>query len=167
MIDRKEVTPMMDRPDIFLKSLYEAQYEKMFKLAYRMIGSTETAQDLVQEAFLIALFHRDELTTHPLPEGWLMLTLKNLVLNERRRIKNHPEVALESIAELSEAPPDTSLDMLLPKKLSTEDRKVLIWRFEQQIEYREMADRLGISEVGCRSRVSRAIAHCKKLLGSS
>ena len=161
------MNPMMDRADIFLKSLYETQYEKLFKVAYRMIGSTESAQDLVQEVFLLALFHQDELSTHPLPEGWLMITLKNLVLNERRRMKSHPEVPLGSIVEVSGEEPSTPLDMLLPKKLSEEDRKILIWRFEQQMEYREMADRLGISETGCRSRVSRAVAHCKKFLERS
>lgn len=155
---------MPDLPDAFLKSLYEMQYEKMIKIAYRMLGDMESAQDLVQEVFLLALFHQDELSVHPLPEGWLILTLKNLVLNERRRIKKHPEVPLESIAELSGEPPFVSLDTLLPKQLSAEDRKILIWHFEQQMEYREMADRLGISEVGCRSRVSRAVSHCKKYL---
>lgn len=55
-----------------------------------------------------------------------------------------------------------SLDLLLPKQLSREEREILVWRFEQQMEYREIADRLGISEVGCRSRVSKAIAHCRR-----
>lgn len=155
----------MERPDAFLKSLYETQYEKMFKVAYRMIRSTEGAQDLVQETFLLAVFHQDELAAHPQPEGWLMLTLKYLALNERRRIKNHPNVPLESIAELPGTAPETSLDMLLPKNLPKEERKVLLWRFGQQMEYDEMAKRLGISNDGCRSRVFRAVAHCKKLLG--
>lgn len=154
----------MEAFDAFLKTLYEAQYEKMFKLAYRMVGSVELAQDLVQEVFLIAMFHQDELSVHPLPEGWLMITLKNLALNERRRVKRHPEVSLESVIELADKPPGSLLEFVLPKQLSEEDKKVLIWRFEHQMEYKEMADRLGISEVGCRSRVQRAVSRCKKYL---
>lgn len=45
----------MDPSERFFRSLYEKQYEKMFKLAYRMTGSIEKTQDLVQNAFLLAL----------------------------------------------------------------------------------------------------------------
>lgn len=90
-----------------------------------------------------------------------MKTLRNLALNEQRRIQNHPVVSIESIANTMGSEHDTPLDLLLPKQLSKEEREILIWRYEQQLEYKDIADRLGISEAGCRSRVSRAIAHCK------
>lgn len=150
--------------DVFIPSLYEEQCEKMLKFAYRMIGSIETAQDLVHEAFLLALFNQDKLANHPNPEGWLMKTLRNLTLNERRRIKNHATVPLELVDNYIGKELGTSLDLLLPKQLSKEEREILVWRFEQQMGYREIANRLGISEVGCRSKVSRAIAHCRKYL---
>lgn len=155
---------MIESPDILLKSLYETQYKKLFKVAYHMIGRIDIAQDLVQDTFLIAISHQKELLVHPLPEGWLMTTLKNLVLNERRRIKVHSEIPLEAIMNLPGEPPEMPLDLLLPKSLSTKERDVLIWRFEKQLEYCEIADRLGISETGCRSCVYRAIAHCKKYI---
>lgn len=150
--------------DVFIPSLYEAQCEKMQKFAYRMVGSIETTQDLVHETFLLALFSQDKLADHPNPEGWLMKTLRNLTLNERRRIENHSTVPLEMVDNYIGKELDTSLDLLLPKQLSKEEREILVWRFEQQMEYKEIADRLGISEAGCRSRVSRAIAHCRKYL---
>ena len=75
--------------DVFIPSLYEEQCEKMLKFAYRMIGSIETAQDLVHETFMLALFNQDKLADHPNPGGWLMKTLRNLILNERRRIERH------------------------------------------------------------------------------
>ena len=89
----------MDPSERFFRSLYEKQYEKMFKLAYRMTGSIEKTQDLVQNAFLLALFRKEELMVHPKPEGWLMTALKNLIFNERRRSESHPEVPLESVIE--------------------------------------------------------------------
>lgn len=150
--------------DVFIPSLYEAQYEKMLKLAYRMVGSIETAQDLVHETFLLALFNQDKLADHPNPEGWLMKTLRNLTLNERRRIENHSTVPLGMVDNYIGKELDTSLDLLFPKQLSKEEREILVWRFEQKMEYREIADRLGVSEAGCRSRVSRAIAHCRKYM---
>ena len=68
-----------------LKVLYESLYETMIQVAYRVTGSVETAQDLVQETFLLALFQEEKLSRHPMPEGWLIVTLKNLARNERRR----------------------------------------------------------------------------------
>lgn len=157
----------MTCPDTFFQSLYETQYEKMIKFAFRMIGSMDSAQDLVQEAFLLALFNQDELSRHPNPEGWLMKTLRNLAQNERRRMQNHSDISLDSIAEILGKEPDTLFELILPSQLSKAEQDILIWRFKQELDYREIADRLGISEEGCRSRLSRAVAHCRKLMNTS
>lgn len=154
---------MTSQSDAFLKRLYESYHERMLKVAYRMAGSVELAQDLVQDVFLFALLREEELRSHPSPEGWLMLTLRNFVQNERRRIRRHPTTSLELVDVFPGKPPDLPLDLYLPKGLSTEERTILLWRFERQMEYREIADKLGISETGCRSRVFRAIEHCRKL----
>lgn len=101
---------------------------------------------------------------HPNPEGWLVLALKNNIQNERRRSMAHQIVSLDEIAPVAEAEPETPLEELLPQKLPQADRDILIWRFEQDLSYREIADRLEISESSCRSRVSRAISRCRKLI---
>ena len=103
---------------------------------------------------------------HPNPEGWLVLALKNNIQNERRRSMAHQIVSLDEIAPVAEAEPETPLEMLLPKKLPQADRDILIWRFEQDLDYREIADRLGISEGNSRIRVHRAISRCRKLFKS-
>lgn len=155
---------MPERPEISFDALYKSQYEKMIKLAYRMLGSMESAQDIVQEAFMLALLRWDEVSAHPLPEGWLALTVRNLVQNERRRYENHEELPLDSFTEQPDTHQEHPLSYLLPKKLSEEDCRILIWRFEQQMDYQQMADRLGISESACRSRVARAVKRCRNLL---
>ena len=147
-----------------LQVLYESLHDKMVKVAYRMIGDIETAEDLVQSTFLLALFNQKDLLNHPLPEGWLMKALQNLALNERRRINRHQSIPLDSLINVAGASPAASIKEIFPKKLSNQEREILIWRFEENLDYDEIADRLGISPVGCRSRVSRAISHCRKLL---
>ena len=155
---------MAENRDSFLHLLYQAQYDKLLKAAYRMIGDLDSAQDLVQQVFLIALVRQSDISSHPMLEGWLMLTLKNLVKNERRRQNNHPQVSLEDIVELPVPASPDSLEHILPKELSPEDREILVWRFERQMDYKEMADRLGMSESACRSRVSRAVANCRQYM---
>lgn len=155
---------MAGSPNTFFHDLYRTHYCKMIKIAYRMVGSMESARDLVQEAFLLALFQQETLVCHPSPEGWLVITLKNLAQNERRRFSSHPTLPLSLFENLPGEPPPLPLEHLLPRQLSPEDRDVLIWRFEKDMSYREMADRLGITESACRSRVSRAVSRCEKYL---
>ena len=59
---------------------------RLIKLAYRLTGDEQVADDMVQETFYLALLHYDVLAVHPRPGGWLVITLYNLVMNERRRM---------------------------------------------------------------------------------
>ena len=158
---------MAEQANALLHFLYETQYEKLLKAAYYMMGSMEDAQDLVQQSFLLALIRQDKLSAHPVPEGWLMLTLHNLVKNERRKARNHAEVPLAEIVEPAGPEEPPSLEHILPRELPQRDREILIWRFERGLDYREMAAQLGVSESACRSRVSRAVVNCRKCMKKS
>lgn len=57
-----------------------------------------------------------------------------------------------------------ALDELLPKGLLPKEREILILLFEEQLSYEEIAQRLGISVLNCRTRAFRAKAHYKELL---
>ncbi|MCI9264263.1 MAG: RNA polymerase sigma factor [Oscillospiraceae bacterium] len=150
----------------WIAALYRQSYLRLYRVAYRLTGSMETAEELTQDTFLWALLHGEELMTHPKPEAWLMRTLTNLVRNEIRRLAS-TEISLETLIPIPTPEEDRGLVELLPAQLVEEDRKVLILRFEQRLDYREIADRLGISETGCRSRVFRALERCRRLLGST
>jgi len=144
-------------------SIYDQEYDRLIKTAYRMTGDRELAHDLVQDTFLLAIFHHNEFIEHPKPAAWLYLTLRNNILNERRRFV-HKEVSLEEIYDIPAKVGESSLDEALPKQLKNDDRKILIWRYEQRMSYSEMSELLGISETACRNRVSRAIARCRKYM---
>lgn len=147
----------------FIEPLYHNEYERLFKIAYRKTQNRETAQDLVQETFLLAIFHQEKLLKHPKPEAWLILTLRNLIANEQR-VQSHKNLPLDEAAEIPETAEEVPLSELLPVQLKPEERDILIWRFEQQISYKEMSERLGISEDACRKRVLRAVNQCRELL---
>lgn len=149
--------------DTFIVALYEKTYDKLYRVAYRLMGNTETAKELTQDVFLLAIAHQEELFTHPKPEAWLMVALVNLARNERRRHSRY-EISLDNIFDVPAKESAGGIEELLPSKLSDEDRQILIWRFEEQMDYREMANLLGITETGCRSRVSRIIRKCRKYL---
>lgn len=148
-----------------IRELYEKLHDKLLRVAYRMVGNIESAEDLVQQTFLFALFREEELARHPKPEGWLMRVLQNLALNERKQMARHTPLPLEAALYRAGELPEEPLEASLPRDLPAQDREILLWRFEQNLDYPEIADRLGISETGCRSRVSRAVKRCRALWG--
>lgn len=147
----------------WITSVYQASYDRMYRVAYRLTGDCETAKDLVQDAFLQTLFRQDELLLHPKPEAWIMQTLTNLCKNENRRLSSK-NLALDALLQLSPSEDRHSLEEWLPTQLKPRERMLLIWRFQEQLEYSEIADRLGITPAGSRSGVFRALANCKKWL---
>ena len=149
----------------WIEVLYKKEFERLYRVAYRMTGSVESAQELVQETFALALFRGKALREHPQPGGWLTNTLIYLIKNQRR-LQAAQEISLETLFNVA-APEKTTIEELLPDKLPEDDRRILIWRFKQKLDYAEIANRLGISEGGCRSRVARAIERCKKLLSDN
>ena len=146
--------------------LFLREYTNLIRLAYRLTGSREQAEDLVQSAFLLALARQEELLAHPSPGGWLAVTLRNLVLNERRRRKREQDwLAREETPPCPGGREDpVRLEELLPVQLSREERQILIWRYELQLDYPAIGERLGISQAAARMRVSRALARCRELL---
>lgn len=147
----------------WLSGLYTTCYPRMYRVAFRLTGSSEMAEELIQDVFLMALFRREVVAAHPKPEAWLMVTLVNLAKNERRR-KSPQEIPLETLFHLPAPETPGKIEDLLPPGLSQEDRQVLLWRFEEALSHREIGNRLGISENGSRSRVFRALQACRRLL---
>ena len=150
----------------FLNDLFLREYPNLYRYALRLAGDEERAKDLVQETFMAALFHQEELLRHPAPEGWLKKAALNLIRNQRRKQARYAAVPLEELPAHLLAREDAGpLDEILPAALSQEDRTLLIWRFEEQLDYPTIARRLGISQDSARARVSRAVRRCRREWG--
>ena len=95
-----------------------------------------------------------------------MRVVKNKSKNEMRRKYHQVEVDItEAGAALFARTDETALFEMLPRELSETDKKILILRFEKQLEYDELAESLGITDFAARQRVSRAVRRMRKLLG--
>lgn len=146
----------------FIEDLYCANRENMFRFACRLIGRPEKAEELVQDVFVLALLHQDELLIHPKPQRWLFIGLKFQILNERRRKESSSEISLDDFFTLEAEPLKEPLESALPKELTDTEKQILIWKYEEQIDYKEMSERLGITQNACRIRVMRAVEKCRR-----
>lgn len=151
-----------------VEALYLELYAKMLSVAQRLTGDdVATAEDLIQNAFLTFLFNEEKFADHPNPEACLMKILRNHILNERR-LKRNTEISLdEELHFREEIGVSLGVEEVLPQTLSENDRELLRLRYGKDMSTRQIANLKGIAEAACRSRLSRAVKRCRKLLGLS
>ena len=163
------------------EELVRQHTRQVYGLCYRFTGSGAEAQDLTQEVFL-RVFRT--LKTFRSAEGsfgtWLARVARNLLIDHYRRtrqervtdpIEGQIAVLEEKGATASERPDhalagrETSriLQAAL-QKLSPDLREAVILRDLQEMEYREIADVLGIPEGTVKSRINRGRAELARLL---
>jgi RNA polymerase sigma-70 factor, ECF subfamily len=152
---------------------------QIYALCYRFTGSGPEAQDLTQEVFL-RVFRT--LKSFRSAEGslgtWLSRLTRNLLIDHYRRSRQ--QRATDSIEErlpiLEESGPVTRPDRALAgreasellqralQRLSPDLREAVILRDLQEMEYREIAQVLGIPEGTVKSRINRGRAELGRLL---
>lgn len=144
-------------------TLYRDNYNNLLRLAYRSTKDYHESEDLVDEAFVIYL--QKSGTVHiSNPRAYLIKIMSNLICNYLR-LKMHDNVPLSDALE-NEIGVDglkRSLADALPKELQLWEREILLMRFEDRLSYAEIAERLHIKEVSCRSRLVRAKVHFAEL----
>jgi RNA polymerase sigma-70 factor (ECF subfamily) len=166
------------------EDLVRVHNRRVYGFCYRFTGREAEAQDLTQEVFLrvyrsLASFR----TTEGSFATWLARLTRNLLIDHYRRTRNErvtdsieeqlPGVELRSGDGGSTINrPDSALagreaSELLQgalAKLSPELRETIILRDLQEMEYREIADVLGIPEGTVKSRLNRGRAELGRLL---
>lgn len=148
---------------------FEGQRSRLFGIAYRMLGSAEEAEDVVQDAFL--RWDGAEHDAIVSPPSWLAKVVTNLSLNRltsaRARREQYlgpwlPEPVLTSEGALgpddeAEQRDSVSLALLtLLERLTPTERAVFVLREAFAYSHREIAEILERSEANCRQLHRRA-----------
>jgi RNA polymerase sigma-70 factor (ECF subfamily) len=147
--------------------LFSAERGRLFAIAYRMLGSVEDAEDIVQEAFL--RWHATPIATLATPAAWLTTVVTRLALKQLQsaRVTREsyigpwlPEPLLDSArstadaAELSDSLSIAFLTVL--ERLSPRERAVFLLREVFEYEYDEIALMVELTETNCRQIFHRA-----------
>ena len=70
--------------------IYEDNYEKLYKLAYRLMGNREEAEDVLQEAFLNAYSSYSKFKNKSQVSTWLYKIVVNCANKNMKKLKNLP-----------------------------------------------------------------------------
>lgn len=144
-----------------IESLYGAQESSLLAYAQSLVKQNETAQDIVQEAFM--RLHADFKSVRQ-PQAWLYRTVHNLALNHlragRKIVPMNQDTADQTHAELADGQPLpdeylAKMEAIGQARLSLEildprSRELIRLKFEEGLSYKEISQRanLSMSNVG-------------------
>lgn len=168
-------------------ALYRRYLAQVYSYAYYELGDHHAAEDATERTFLSALANLARFQERARPEDgegastfrvWLFRIARNVVANERRRVRRHPTEAL----------PDGDTDLLADPldieghavrndeareawravgRLPGDRRRAIVLRFVDEMSTAEIAGVLGRSESAVRVLIHRALRSVARDLTSA
>lgn len=153
-----------------LLDLIQDFHAPLYRYAFRLTGQAADAEDLTQQAFLVAQRKRHQIREAERAGAWLFAVLRSCYLKSKR--KNAPSTLAEGSIEEFEATESTALHVLDREKLQLalldlpeEFRVVVLMFYFEELSYKEIAEQLSIPIGTVMSRLSRAKTHLRLRLG--
>jgi RNA polymerase sigma-70 factor (family 1) len=153
-----------DPPTEIFTKLFTESRQSLHRYIRRFVGSSETAKEIVQEAFLRTYRQRESVTTL---RAFLFSTARNLAANEyrHRRIMERGEVRdlgdsvvkSESLEAQLLADERNRLIQEAVDRLPPQCRAAFTLRVFHECSYKEVADRLGISTKTVEKHIARGL----------
>ena len=163
---------MADIPPLLeVARLVEEHHAVVYRYAFRLTGSVQDAEDLSQQAFLVAHEKIGQLREAACARSWLLTVLRRCFLKTCRRRIPVPAASLElDLEHIPDERPQEPLDRealdRALEELPFEFRLVIVMFYFDHASYREIADELELPIGTVMSRLSRAKSQLRKRLFS-
>lgn len=157
------------------KKIYDETMQLLFKIAYRVVGDEEAAEDLAHDSLIKA--NEKALVFPSIDDAkyWLIRVVKNASLNYAKR-KTRERKAYERVLYEDSRSVDSGETELLKAetrkkmrealdKLPVNLKMVLVLREYAELNYKEIGRVMGITEGNVKVRVFRAREQLLKLVG--
>ena len=143
-------------------------YDRLRAYALSQLDDGSLAEEAVQDTFRIASYKAKKLLSSPNPQGWLTITLKNVIANMklmRARLSKVVVASLDADKSMPYAVTDeTDIDFIYGDLISSEDYGLLKRIVFEKQTMPEAASELGISIEACKKRVQRAKKNLREIL---
>lgn len=146
--------------------------DRLFNSMVRVLGSSDDARDVVQDAFVQAFRKLDSFRGKSAFYSWLFRIAMNAAISRKRKDKHKPNSIEQVRDQTGQEPTDTRPDTLPSHALETSEqqqlvqtalaqlpeefRTVLVLKEMDGLKYDEIADVVGCPIGTVRSRISRA-----------
>ena len=140
--------PMEQKPT--LRQVFDAEESSLLRYAHGLLGQRETAEDIVQDAFLKLHAHWEEVTH---PRAWLFRCTRNLAFSHLRDHKRETPMEPDREWESSTPGPEQTLGkleaigtlQLLVAELHEDDRALISLKYHDGLKYDQISQRTGLS----------------------
>ena len=156
-----------------LHKLYRLYEKPMYHIAYAVLHHTQQTEDAVSEAFCKLIRHLDQIDEpeSPRTRQYMIQIIRNTAISQYRknakeadrrtawdeRILQVPDETPTSAAEQQEEQEyQQAILAEMLEVLSETDRQIVLLRCQQELPFREIAQRCGIKETAARKRFERA-----------
>lgn len=143
------------------EQVWHGLHDRLLRFIRARVPDPGSAEDILQEVFLKIYTRIDTLKDDDRLESWVYRIVRNAIADHHRA--QRPTAALlDLVAAPEDEPPDDLLRELAPglgamlDALPAADREALILTEIEGLAQQELADRLGLSLSGAKSRVQRA-----------
>lgn len=158
--------------------IYNLHVESMYRYGIKLCSDENLVKDAIQEIFLELFLKRHKNKTNPENlHYYLILALKRNLIKKLKRNRKlvdeedfetgfDPEYSIEKI--IIEDEEETELNRRVKKVLSTlpaKQKEAIYLRFNESMEYQEIAQVLNISVESVRKQVYRALSSIRKQFG--
>ena len=173
MTDRELVARVLAGDPAAERALYDAHVERAYRLAFRMTGDDDLAQDVVQETFIRAFRQLGTFRGDAALATWLHSITVSVALNGLRKVRRlaQREAPMEDAAPLPatgarDADPDLRERMARAiEALPTGYRTVFLMHDVEGFTHEEIGRALGVESGTSKAQLSRARAKLRAALG--
>jgi RNA polymerase sigma-70 factor (ECF subfamily) len=173
------------RDPVAIGALVGAYSQRVFALLYRLTGSADVAEELVQETFLRVVRRISDYQNRGRFEAWLFRIAANLARDQHRRTRRRATPgSLDSGPSSQPGPPCDPSDVSVREpgkqleqaetdqrlhgallRLGELDREIILLRHYSELSFREIAELLGVPLGTALARAHRALSRLRAELG--
>jgi RNA polymerase sigma-70 factor (ECF subfamily) len=148
-------------PGARAEQLFQRYERQIYAFCLYRLGDRQDAEDAVQSTFLNALRALEQGVVPRAESAWLFKIAQNVCLTRRRSAVRRRRVESPTPLAESVASPDHDADRLVDLTgalhgLPPRQRRALVLREWQGLEYAEIADRLGLTHAAVETLLHRA-----------
>ena len=140
------------------EEFYQAEYLPMVRLAFGLLDTPESAEEITQDAFAKVFEHWDRLDN---PGGYLRTAVVNGARSELRRREVRRRIRPGRPRQIP-AEQDYLLDAL--ERLPTRRKTALVLRYYGALSEREIAETMGIRPGTVKSLLSGGLAQLREVI---
>ncbi len=173
MTDNELVERAKDGDEGAFRELYDANVDRIYRIAYRMAGEDDLARDFTQEAFVRAYQRLDQFRGDAAFSTWLHSIAVSVALNGIRKLDRHRkrERSLDA-AHAARVDPVVGPEIRerieeAVDRLPEIYRVVFLMHDLEGYGHGEIATALGVAEGTSKARLSRARVKLRETLGDA